>query len=173
MLQNKGEYKMENLYEKIRRIVETEWKSRLVTSNLRKREWFYKDELERYLNLEHNIPVNKSSPVISKLKKAGVITYVDTRRGKIKCILGESTTKQGNIHSEESNYKVEPFKTNIKATIGFSRNIGISPDFQLMYELKRLYPEFDTDKVSKYSERKRDVEIKGSADEIVITIRRK
>ena len=162
----------ENLYEKIRRIVETEWRDRLATSNLRKREWFYKDELERYLNLEHNIPVNKSSPIISKLKNAGVITYVDTRRGKIKCILGEPTTKQGNLQSGKGE-AVHTFETEVEATIGFSRSIGISPEFQLMYELKKLYPEFDTDKVNKYSKRRRKVEIKGSEDEIVIRIRRK
>lgn len=162
----------ENLYEKVRRIVETEWKSRLVTSNLRKREWFYKDELERYLNLEHNIPVNQSNPIISKLKNAGVITYVDTRRGKIKCILGESPTKQGNLQSEKAE-PIHTFETEVEATIGFSRSIGISPDFQLMYELKKLYPEFDTDKVNKYSKRRRQIEIDGNEDEIIIRIRRR
>ena len=42
-----------------------------------------------------------------------------------------------------------------------------------MYELKKLYPEFDTDKVNKCSKRKRRVEIKGNKDEIIIKIRRK
>lgn len=161
---------MENLYEKIRRIVETEWRDRLTT--VYETIWFYKNNLENYLDREHNIPVNKSSPIISKLKNAGVITYVDTRRGKIKCILGESTTKQGNLHSVKSE-PVHTFSVDAEATIGFSRNIGISPDFQLIYELKKLYPEFDTDKVNKYSKRRRKVEIKGSEDEIIIRIRRK
>ena len=162
----------ENLYEKIKRIVENEWRSRLVTSNLRKREWFYKDELERYLNLEHNIPVNKSSPVISKLKNAGVITYVDTRRGKIKCILGESTTKQGNIQPVK-NESVHTFSTKTVATISLSNAIRIAPDSQLMYELRSLYPELDAEAFPKWSSRKRRVEIKGNEDEIVIRIRRK
>ena len=161
---------MENLYEKVRRIVETEWKNRLTTVCVTL--WFYKDELEKYLNLEHDIPVNKSSPIISKLKNAGVITYVDTRRGKIKCILGESPTKQGNIQPVKSEV-VHTFGVDAEATIGFSRSIGISPDFQLMYELKKLYPEFDTDKVNKYSKRRRQIEIDGNEDEIIIRIRRK
>ena len=162
----------ENLYERIRRIVETEWRDRLAVSNLRKREWFYKDELERYLNLEHNIPVNKSSPVISKLKNAGVLTYVDTRRGKIKCILGESTTKQGNIHSDEDEV-VHNFETETEGVISLSNAIRIAPGLQLMSELKSLYPELDAEAFPNWSSRKRKVEIKGSDDEIIIRIRRK
>ena len=163
---------MENLYERIRKIVETEWKSRLVTSNLRKREWFYKDELEKYLELEHDIPVNKSSPVISKLKNAGVITYVDTRRGKIKCVLGESTTKQGNLQPIKSE-PIYTFETEVEAIISLSNAIRIAPDSKVVWELRNLYPELDAEVFPNWSSRKRRIEIKGSEDEIVITIRRK
>ena len=163
----------ENLYEKIRRIVETEWKDRIATSNLRKREWFYKDEFERYLNLEHNIPVNKSSPIISKLKNAGVITYVDTRRGKIKCILGESTTKQGNLQSGKSE-SIHTFETETEGVISLSRAIRIGGlNSQLVWELRSLYSELDAEAFPNWSSRKRKIEIKGDENEIVIKIRRK
>ena len=162
----------ENLYEKIRRIVETEWRDRIATLVLGKRAWFYKDELEKYLNLEHDIPVNKSSPVISKLKNAGVITYIDTRRGKIKCILGESTTKQGNLHSGKTEV-VHTFETETEGVISLSNAIRIAPGLQVVWELRSLYPELDAEAFRNWSSRKRKIEIKGDEDEIIIRIRRK
>ena len=163
---------IEDLYERVRRIVETEWRKRLAIGHAGGEQWFYKDNLEKYLELEHNIPVNKSSPIISKLKQAGVLTYIDTRRGQIKCILGESTTKQGNIHSGE-NEDVHNFETKVEATISLSNAIRIALNSQLMWELRSLYPELDAEAFPKWSSRKRKVEIKGSENEIVIRIKRK
>lgn len=159
---------MENLYERIRRIVETEWKSRLVISNLRKREWFYKDELERYLNLEHDIPVNRSSPVISKLKNAGVITYIDTRRGKIKCILGESTTKQGNLQSAKPIYGIP----STEITVGAAPNGVYLSNAHSVFSRRfcELYPQFDN--TIKPTERRRIVRIEEIDDEIAIFIKK-
>ena len=162
----------ENLYERIRRIVETTWRDRIAILYVGEEQWFYKDALEKYLNREYDIPVNKSSPIISKLKNAGVITYVDTRRGKIKCILGEPTTKQGSIHSGKGE-AVHTFEAETEATISLSNAIRIALNSQLMYELRSLYPELDAEAFPKWSSRKRKVEIKGNENEIIIKIRRK
>ena len=62
---------VENLYEKVKKILVTEWDK--VAVNAGEVSWAYKDDIERYLDSVYGIPVNKSDPIISKLKKAGII----------------------------------------------------------------------------------------------------
>jgi len=159
---------MRSLYDKIKDIITNEWNKIAPQQDA---SWVYRDDIERYLDRAHGIPVNKSDPIISKLKKAGVIDYIDTRRGQIKCIPGRATRKQVSLHLVTEQLRWI-FDENIEATIGFSRSIGISPTFQVMHRLKELCPEFDTEKEKKYSKRRKPVRVKISDEKVVIEIKR-
>ena len=161
---------VENLYEKIKKVLVNEWNK--IATDAGEVSWAYKDDIERYLDRVYGIPVNKSDPIISKLKKAGVIDYIDTRRGEVKCVLGRATRKQTSLYLITEQSSQWDYNEDMEATIGFSRSIGISPTFQVMHRLKELCPEFDTEKETKYSKRRRPVRIKISKERIVIEIRR-
>ncbi len=166
---------VENLYEKVKKILVTEWDK--VAVNAGEVSWAYKDDIERYLDSVYGIPVNKSDPIISKLRKAGVIDYIDTRRGEVKCILGRVTRKQMVLYSfhpidEKEIFRYWDFNESTEATIGFSTSIGISIPFQVVSKLKELCPEFDTEKETRYSKRRRPTKIRVSKDRIVIEIAR-
>ncbi len=163
---------MRSLYDKIKEIITNEW-NKIAEQNSGRISWAYKDDIERYLDRVHNIPANKSDPIISKLKKAGIIDYIDTRRGYIKCILGDRTErKQTSLYLVTEQPSQWDYNEDMEATIGFSRSIGISPTFQVMHRLKELCPEFDTEKETKYSKRRRPIRIKISKERIIIEIRR-
>ena len=167
---------VENLYEKVKSVLVNEWDKVAVDAG--EVSWAYKDDIERYLDRVYGIPVNKSDPIISKLKKAGVIDYIDTRRGEVKCILGRATRRQMVLRTsrlvpeEEELFRYWNFDENTEATIGFSSSIGISVPFQVVSRLKELCPEFDTERETKYSKRRRPTKIRVSKDRIVIEIAR-
>ena len=161
---------VENLYEKIKKVLVNEWNK--IATDAGEVSWAYKDDIEGYLDRVYGIPVNKSDPIISKLKKAGVIDYIDTRRGEVKYVLGRATRKQTSLYLITEQSSQWDYNEDMEATIGFSRSIGISPTFQVMHRLKELCPEFDTEKETKYSKRRRPVRIKISKERIVIEIRR-
>jgi len=162
---------MRSLYDKIKEIITNEW-NEIAEQDSGGISWAYKDDIERYLDRVYGIPVNKSDPIISKLKKAGVIDYIDTRRGEVKCVLGRATRKQTSLYLITEQPPQWDYNEDMEATIGFSRSMGISPTFQVMHRLKELCPEFDTEKETKYSRRRRHVRIKISKEKIIIEIRR-
>ena len=172
---------MRSLYEKIKVIVMDEWDKIPLQQTPTGISWAYKEDILRYLDTVHHIPANKSDPIISKLKKAGVIDYIDTRRGKVKCILGTITRKQTVLSGshpphppieKKELFRYWDFDGKTEATIGFSSSIGISVPFQVVSKLKELCPEFDTEKETRYSKRRRPTKIRVSKNRIVIEIMR-
>ena len=73
---------------------------------------------------------------------------------------------------EKEIFRYWDFNESTEATIGFSTSIGISIPFQVVSKLKELCPEFDTEKETRYSKRRRPTKIRVSKDRIVIEIAR-
>lgn len=164
---------MESLYEKIRRIVTTEW-NKIATVVFGGVPYTYRDEIEEYLYKQYDIPANKSSPQISKLEQEGVITCIRRKKDGMVYVLGQTSTTQGNLRPIRNEF-VHTFETEVEATISLSSNamrIG-GLDTQLMWKLKELCPEFDSTMKPNWSSRKRRANIKISKNEIIIKVERK
>ena len=131
------------------------------------------NEMMRTLLEEYEIPESASDTELGRMVKAetnGVILVSSTRGNRyigLKKYINIPEQQRLNIP------KVYPFDTTIEATISFSSAIRIGKfDTQLLYELKKLYPEFDAEMKRDWSSRRRKVEISGSEDEIVLRIKR-